>query len=100
MKGLFIVKGANLSMIKLINQKKIWKLPKISIKFDRCWKMLNIGFIKKIYKLRKKGKRAIQYYLITNHFCPTSFHYPPNYVFLFKYRRNRLLFESFIKLPV
>ena len=44
---------------------------------------------------QKKGL-AIYKLLITNHFSQTSFHYPPNYIFLYKI----LLLKSFIELPV
>ena len=65
------------------------------------WKMLNTGIIKNM-QAQEYGRGAIQYYstavnyqsLLSN-FLPLA-PFPPIYIFL--YRRNRLLLESFIEL--
>ena len=55
-------RGANLSKIKLINQKKTLKHSQKSVsKFDRILKMLNIGFIKSYISsgIREEGGYSV-----------------------------------------
>ena len=64
--------------------------------------MLNMGIIKKKYKFRNVGGglfgiTVVNYQSLLSNFFPLA---PQIISFSIKYRRNRLLLQSFIELPV
>ena len=102
LKQLFRGGRANLSKIKLINQrKKLWNIAKnrYSIWLHIEKYLTYSRFHQKIYKLSNSGggySVLVNYQSLLSNFLPLA---PLNISFSIKHRRSKLLLESFIDLP-